>query len=281
MEFREIRRLVIVGVFADDWLMERLVLKGGSALSLVHGIGGRASIDVDFSLDGDFDDVEVARRRIAASLEDRFDSAGYRVFDIRLKKKPADPSGRPPTWGGYVVEFKLIERERFDRLGAEGSRRQSVTTSASTQERTFKIEISKHEYCAAKEEAELDSFTIYVYPPMMIAVEKLRAICQQMAEYELVRPKRARARDFYDIDCVLTERHLDWSRPAHLELVRHVFAAKEVSLHLIPKISTYREFHRPDWPAVEASVSGRLEPYDYYFDRVVEAASRLHALWDE
>ena len=263
MDFSNIRRLVIVAVFADDWLMERLVLKGGSALALVHGIGARASIDVDFSLDGDFDDVEEAKRRIRHSLEDRFDSAGYRVFDVQLRPKPANPQGRPPTWGGYRGEFKVIERERFDRLGRDRSRRQALTISRGTQQRTFKIEISKHEYCGAKAEAELDDFTIYVYPPMMIAVEKLRAICQQMSEYRLVRNKRPRARDFYDIDRILTERSLDWSRPEHLQLVRDVFEAKEVPLELIAKIPEYREYHRGDWPAVQDSVSGSLEPYDF------------------
>ena len=46
---------------------------------------------------------------------------------------------------------------------------------------------------------ELDDYTIYVYSPTMIAIEKLRAICQQMPEYALQRRPSARARDFYDI----------------------------------------------------------------------------------
>lgn len=281
MEFAKIRRSVIVAVFADDWLMERLVLKGGSALTLVHEIGGRASLDVDFSLDGDFEDLDEAKRRIRRSLKDRFDSAGYTAFDIKLQPKPANPKGRPPTWGGYRVDFKLIESKRFASLGRDSSRRQSLTVGPGGQQRTFKIEISKHEYCEAKTEAELDDYTIYVYPPMMIAVEKLRAICQQMPEYGLVGNKRARARDFYDIDCILTERGLDWSAPEHVELVRNVFAAKEVPLELIAKIASTREYHRADWPAVQDSVSGSIGSYDDYFDRVVRAASRLHALWEE
>jgi predicted nucleotidyltransferase component of viral defense system len=281
VEFLEIRRLVVVAMFADDWLMERLVLKGGSALALVHGIGGRTSIDVDFSLDGDFEDLEEAKRRLKRSLEDRFDSAGYTVFDVRIGRRPANPKGRPPTWGGYSIAFKVIDRESFDRLGRDRSRRQSLTISPSSDKRTFKIEISKHEYCRSKTEAELDDYAIYVYPPMMIAVEKLRAICQQMPEYKLVRNKRARARDFYDIYCVLTERGLDWSTPENLELVRNVFAAKKVPLELIAKIPEHREYHRADWPAVEASVSGKVKPYDFYFDWVAEVASRLHALWEE
>lgn len=47
-----IRRTVIVAMFSDDALFEQLVLKGGNALNLVYKFGSRASIDVDFSLDG-------------------------------------------------------------------------------------------------------------------------------------------------------------------------------------------------------------------------------------
>jgi hypothetical protein len=57
LDFADIRRLVITSVLADDWLMQQLVLKGGNALSLVYGIGGRTSLDVDFSIADDFADL--------------------------------------------------------------------------------------------------------------------------------------------------------------------------------------------------------------------------------
>ena len=38
---------------SPDILMEKLVLKGGNALDLVHRIGGRASMDIDLSIDGE------------------------------------------------------------------------------------------------------------------------------------------------------------------------------------------------------------------------------------
>lgn len=55
--FSEIRRLTIRALFADDTLMERLVLKGGNALSLVYGLSPRASLDLDFSLETDFENM--------------------------------------------------------------------------------------------------------------------------------------------------------------------------------------------------------------------------------
>ena len=38
MDFAEIRRVTITALFSDHVLYERLVLKGGNALSLVYGI---------------------------------------------------------------------------------------------------------------------------------------------------------------------------------------------------------------------------------------------------
>ncbi len=65
----------------DDILFEKLVLKGGNAISLVYGYGNRSSLDVDFSMEEEFSDLEDAKRRILSALEDRFSAAGYVVFD--------------------------------------------------------------------------------------------------------------------------------------------------------------------------------------------------------
>ena len=51
---REIRRLAIIGMFSDDDLMETLVLKGGNALDIVYEVAQRASLDLDFSIEGSF-----------------------------------------------------------------------------------------------------------------------------------------------------------------------------------------------------------------------------------
>ncbi len=64
-----------------------------------------------------------------------------------------------------------------------------------------------------------------------------------------------------------------------LELTRHIFAAKDVPLDLIGKLSNYREFHRPDWPSVQDTVGGDLESFDFYFDFVLDIAKTLDPLW--
>ena len=49
MDFADVRRIVIIAMFADDTLFNQLVLKGGNALNLIYGIGDRSSLDVDLS----------------------------------------------------------------------------------------------------------------------------------------------------------------------------------------------------------------------------------------
>ena len=141
--------------------------------------------------------------------------------------------------------------------------------------------MSKYEYCKGKVERELDSYTIYVYSPEMIVVEKLRAICQQMPEYHLRSHPSARARDFYDIWRVMTETSLNPATPEVLELAKHIFAAKRVPLVLLAQVGNQREVHRPDWPAVVAAVAQRLNDFDFYFDFVVERIAALKTLWVE
>jgi predicted nucleotidyltransferase component of viral defense system len=84
MDFAKIRRTTIIALFADDELSERLTLKGGNALSLIHGITSRTSLDLDFSIEEDFPDFKDAKARIFRTLKDRFDSQGYIVFDEKL-----------------------------------------------------------------------------------------------------------------------------------------------------------------------------------------------------
>jgi predicted nucleotidyltransferase component of viral defense system len=81
LDLAEIRRTAIAALFSDDVLTDYLVLKGGNALDLVYGITSRASIDLDFAMGRDFDDFEDARRRAFAALRNRFDIAGYSMFD--------------------------------------------------------------------------------------------------------------------------------------------------------------------------------------------------------
>src|SRR3954454_20156520 len=128
MNFEAIRKLTIIALFSDDELIDRLVLKGGNAIALVYGLGTRSSLDLDFSLERDFEDLEDVKRRIFHALRERFSSAGLTVFDESFEKKPsALREGQESWWGGYQLRFKLIETKKHADLGGqkEAIRRQA------------------------------------------------------------------------------------------------------------------------------------------------------------
>lgn len=280
MDLKEIRRLVIIALFSDDELMEKFVLKGGNALDIVYKIGTRSSVDIDLSMPDDFADLEDAKERIFRALRDRFDSAGFVVFDEKFQIRPSVArEGQSPRWGGYQVDFKIADRATYEKYGNDiEALRRNAALVGPEQKRTFRIDISKYEFVEPKEETEIDHYTIYVYTLPMMAIEKLRAICQQMLEYELRRNPKPRARDFYDIHSTVIAGEIEIIEADNIELVRNIFAAKSVPLSLIGNIKNTRDYHSVDWPAVEQSVTGELKDFDFYFDFVAELAERLQAV---
>jgi len=279
MDLKDIRRLVIVALFSDDELMDKFVLKGGNALDLIYKIGTRSSVDIDLSMPDDFADIEEAKKRIFNALRDRFDSAGFVVFDETFQVKPSVPrEGQGPRWGGYQVDFKIADRETYDKHGHDIDKlRRNASLVGPEQKRKFRIDISKYEFCEQKEEVEVESFTVYVYSLPMMAIEKLRAICQQMPEYEQRRNPKPRARDFYDIYSIVRFGRVNLTTPENIELLKNIFAAKEVPLSLLPLIERTSDFHVIDWPAVEQTVTGELNSFDFYFGFVVDLVRQLQA----
>lgn len=280
LDFADIRRIAITAIFSDDVLTEYLVLKGGNALDLVYGITSRTSIDLDFSMGQDFEDFTDARNRFFSALRDRFDAVGFALFDEKFEAKPElhGPDTKP-WWGGYQISFKLIQREKFDLLKESLDKlRINALVTGSGNKRSFTIDLSKWEYTEGKAEHEIDHYTIYVYTPTMIAVEKLRALCQQMPEYPHTGNKKARARDFFDIHHVVNTCGIDLAKEENQTLIRNIFEAKQVPLKLLYRIGAERDFHRPDWMAVVESTTGKLEEFDFYVDFVVSEIDRLKAL---
>jgi hypothetical protein len=78
---------------------------------------------------------------------------------------------------------------------------------------------------------------------------------------------------------IIEESKIDLGDRQNLELVRQIFAAKEVPLALMGLTEKYREFHRQDWPSVEATVDQELKPFDFYFDYVLGVVKKLESLW--
>jgi hypothetical protein len=289
LEFlKRIRRLAVVAMFSDDQLMRRLVLKGGNVLDLVYGVSARASLDLDFSIEGDFEcSVDALREQIRRALEDTFVEAGFIAFDVRVFAAPPEVTqDMRHFWGGYQVEFKIIAEDKYDEFAGniDAIRRnaEQVGRRGSTR---FTIDISKYEYCAPKEGRFFEGYQIFVYSPQMLVCEKLRAICQQMPEYvqKVGKYATARARDFVDVWVVSEKIGLDFDDQKFHDMLNLAFAAKEVPLCLLGKIKHTREQHVDDFRAVQDTVypDFDLKDFDYYFDYVVEKCEGLKRLWEE
>jgi len=168
MEADEIRKLILKAIYSDEWLYNQLVLKGGNALSLVYEIGGRSSLDLDFSIKTDFNNNAEVASRLFHALKTAFNQIGMEVFDFHLEPKPKIT--QDDWWGGYKVEFKLITKALAktldNRIG--DMRRRTITIDAGSQRRKYSIEISKYKYTEDKNEVTLDDVRIWVYSPLLL-----------------------------------------------------------------------------------------------------------------
>jgi predicted nucleotidyltransferase component of viral defense system len=278
-------------MFSDDVLMDRLVLKGGNAMNIIYDIqGNRASTDLDFSISNTFEEKELSiiDEKIRKVIKETYKAAGYIAFDIKFTKKPSHieiDDERKTFWGGYGVVFKIITVEKFNELNGEmGKIKRNAIKVTETDSTVFSIDISKFEYTASKVEKDLDSYTIYVYSPEMLAFEKLRAICQQMPEYGNIvasKSQSARARDFYDIFLIIETFMLNVCAEDNKNLIKIIFEAKRVPIEFIGKVKNYREFHRPDFQSVIDTVKPgtHIESFDYYFDYLLDKIKCLEILW--
>jgi predicted nucleotidyltransferase component of viral defense system len=275
----KIKRLAIIAMVSDDYLLGELVLKGGNAIDVIYKISGRASIDLDYSIpDKSFqineDDV---RDKIFNSLTTTFSDNGYTVFDIKFTKKPENIGNHDEMdfWGGYQIEFKIIPSDIFNQYKDEIKRLRNLSIEIEPHgKKTFKIDIGKFEYCKDKVEKQIDGYTLYVYSTEMLVLEKIRAICQQIPEYrDIVRSHAPspRARDFFDIYIITQNYPIDLSDERIVNMLEIIFDCKKVPLNYISRIPEQREFHRQDFPSLKDTVIPEftLQEFDFYFDYVV------------
>lgn len=283
-----IKSLAVQAMFSDDELLEQLVLKGGNAMALVHQISARASVDLDFSLKQDFgNNLEDVQARILKTLSETFRANGYEVFDFKMVERPKTMTeDMRDFWGGYGVEFKLATSEVHTKHSADIEMLRKLAINLG-QGPKFLIDISRFEYVEDKQDWDFDGTLIYVYSPLMIVCEKLRAICQQMPEYGPVikreRPGSARPKDFVDIFVLTKALDLDLTGEQMQRVLTAMFEIKKVPLSLLGLIPNYYEFHLAGFPAVADTVSPhfKLERFDFYFNYVIELVDRLKPAWDK
>lgn len=277
-----IRRHTIVALFSDNYLSQNLVLKGGNALRIAHEVSTRASKDIDFSIISDFKELADVSRRVEKTLQAHFSSLDFMVFDIKMNPRPkkvgSATTGDLNDWGGYELQFKVLEFEKGKDQSLEARRR-----LASSGDRVVEIDISKSEYTGDYSIIYLDDFPIQVTTLEVIALEKMRALCQQLPGYGKRKHPTARARDFYDVSNLL-DRGVSLLTPKSLNMLKEVFGMKSVSRDLLlelPKRETL-EFHRSDWNAVISSLPPKPKPqeFEHYHSIVGKLAQDLHSRWE-
>lgn len=284
----KIKMWAVQAMFSDDELLEQLVLKGGNAMALIHQISARASVDLDFSLKQDFgNEIDSVKARIEKILSETFRSNGLEVFDFKMVEKPkALTEDMKDFWGGYAVEFKLVTTEIYSENSSdlEILRRRSINLGQGPK---FLIDISRFEYVEDKQHFDFDGTVIYVYSPLMIVCEKLRAICQQMTEYGPVikreRPSTARPKDFVDIFVLVTALELNLSGEEMQKNLISMFEVKKVPLTFLGLIPNYYQFHLSGFSAVEATVSPDFEikEFNVYFNYVLDLVDQLKPIWNK
>lgn len=290
-ELRKIKELVIIALFSDDDLMTRFVLKGGNAIDIAYKISERSSLDVDVSMESDFTPEELvqAKVKIKVALQKTFADKGFSIFDFSMLEQP--PSDYPETkqfWGGYSVEFKIIETSRFsgDKSNLNHIRR-TAKVVGERQQKIFRVDVSKFEFCKPKARATLNDYTIYVYTPVMVVYEKIRAICQQVDHYaKFVKShRRGRAKDFFDVFVITEAMGLrdQLLLPDNIAMLKQIFAAKRVGPSILDEIQRDRDFHRDSFLEVKDAIyRGKpIQDFDFYFDYVLVMAQNLKACWEK
>jgi predicted nucleotidyltransferase component of viral defense system len=284
---KELIRLTIKGIFSRQELLDLLVLKGGNALDLVYGGSGRASRDIDLSMDMDKPELpkEELESLVRAGLGDIFAAQGLTVFDCEFNEVPSTISPDLQSfWGGYRIFFKVISTETFHSREASRDRLQATSLKVGGKGRV-QIDISRHEYCADKRSSMLDGSEVSVYSTDMIVAEKLRAICQQTDSYtdKTRKHKAARARDFFDIYNLFERGAFTEMTPSLASLTKAVFQAKMVDKDNLLLVSDDKEHHRLGYQTLVESIDRNTEvkPFDFYFEFVSDLLRQAHALWDE
>lgn len=282
-----LRRQFVIALAADESLFELLVFKGGNALALAHGIGMRASLDLDYSLSREAHDGEDLGASLELALTGHLRAQGLVLFDWRFGPRPKSPrDDLALAWGGYLAEFKVIENTAWEALAGDLELARKLAWGISAgggAGRRFRVELSRSEYCEGAREKEFgEGHVVRVYTPEMIAAEKLRSVCQQMPEYEHSTRRKARARDFYDIHAIVTEAGVNLTSVRNRDLVRSVFAAKGVPLRLLELVPREVGFHSGEWDAVRDSIpADKPQDFEYYTRFVVGILRRLKPLWME
>lgn len=289
----EIRNTTLKAIFSNERLNKNLVLKGGNALKL-YGIVERESQDLDFSIKETIRFTEKEEgKEFQKSISEAFIKKGYFVNDFKFILKPKERhESLPPFWGGYKITFTLLDTSLYQDIIASQApenmkelNRYAIPFEGDGKK--IEIDLSYDEYVENKLDYDLDGTKIYLYSPIMIVYEKIRASCQQLDEYPLTTNK-TRARDLYDIYKSLTNSKQMELREQVLSvenfyILENIFRVKEVPFNLMKKLETKKEDLKIDYEEkVLPQVSSRnQEDFEFIFDYNQKLFNDLYKKYDE
>lgn len=275
----KIKRLTLKALMHDEQLMYGLVLKGGNALQLVYEITDRASMDIDFSIEGDFTELDFKRIDgiLNVLLNEQFQTEKLIAFDIKFIEKPK--ANKEKIWKGYNIEFKVTHEKDWYHNDLNKTRREAIKIV--DQSTKFSVDISSFEYITNAKKVDLDGTILFVYTPEMIVIEKFRALCQSIPEYKEIIPSarlKGRARDFYDIWNICEQNPIDFTSKENVILLNEIFNAKKVPINFLKLLPEYKELQKQNWSSVEDTLSSTNKGFDYYFDYTMALVDKVKNL---
>ena len=273
----KIRNTILKAIYSDNDLKEDLVLKGGNALKF-YDITDRASQDLDFSIKESIRyQKENEGEKLRALILDAFQQVGFLVVGFKFIEKPQKrKKDLPPFWGGYKISFTIVDIEKHqDKIDSQDPDNMKELSKygedLEDNRKKIEIDLSYDEYVADKKSYDLEGTTIYLYSPLMLVYEKIRASCQQLEDYKLVGDK-TRARDLYDIYKTLTNKGQIDLREAVLNqdnfyILENIFQAKDVPFELMLKLDSKKTELAEDYKAkvVPQIPAKEIEKFEFLF----------------
>ncbi|UYB50357.1 nucleotidyl transferase AbiEii/AbiGii toxin family protein (plasmid) [Lysinibacillus capsici] len=182
-----------------------------------------------------------------------------------------------------------MQDEHYEKHKDNAQKLSTMAVSMEGNKKKIEIDISLEEYTEPRIAMEIEEYTIYLYSPLMIVYEKIRALCQQLPDYPLASKEKTRARDLYDIYSAISvmlkkndeDLRQEILNPKNLYILQEMFAAKDVSYDLMKKIRDYKEELKRDYedrvvPQIPNDES--VPDFEFLFEYNLEIIEELHQL---
>lgn len=274
----EIIKEVIFTLYHEGVFNNKILIKGGQAIRIKEDIKHRFSVDIDASVEGEISDPDIFFIKFKRSLDKQFSKFNIIIIDFKREKKPKNPHPDAPAfWTGWLVTFKLLDKEN-ESLPFEIQSKMAIIPNGTISPKII-VELSEYEYCGDSEvmklkiDNERDEATVFCYSTEMLVVEKIRAICQQHPDYPHRKTTANRARDYYDIvnliEKKIKEKKYNEFKEKCTKLIKPIFEAKQVNIELLTKIydPKFLEKMKSGWGLVlKTTPNEERKDFDIYVD---------------